>query len=200
MLYAAFGRDQVQLSPTPKHHHRWNFRDPADTPLRVEALQLLPSFLAAPATTRTPAVAALDAMVLDVFPPTCRDLWPRPAGQPAVDYGLQLLALLDAAAIAAARHADVGPVLSVMQYVIKEMGNPRGHLLQLPIARRLAAMAAAPWATTETAEIDVSPAEAAVDARAAAAADAMADLALQWLWEGAAYPADIKCDGCHLKH
>lgn len=152
----------------------------------MEALQLLPSFLAAP-PTRGPTIAALDAMVLDVFPPTCRDLWKCPAGQVAVDYGLQLLALLDAGAAAAARHVDVAPVLTLLQYVVKEMGTAKGHLLQLPVAWRLAAIAAAPW----SADAESTPA-GGVDERAASTADAMAGVAMTWLWEGAANPVDVK--------
>lgn len=196
------------LCPLTCHTHRsQSFRAAADTPIRVQALQLLPSFLAASEPTRAPVVAALDAMVMDVFPPSCRDLWACPAGQPAVDYGVQLLALLDAGATAAARHANVGPVLTCLQYVVKEMGSPKGHLLQLAVARCLAAMAAAPWATAAPVDAALEmvgvagsgeqstqlEGEAGVDARAAATADAMAEVALQWLWQGVDYPVDIKC-------
>lgn len=81
------------------------------TQARIEALRLLPPFLALPADTARRVLAAVEAIATDLFPATSHEL-PRGSTQ-SIDYAAQLVAMLDAAVAAAEAGTRVEALLEV---------------------------------------------------------------------------------------
>eukprot|EP00884_Botryococcus_braunii_P014588 jgi/Botrbrau1/2312/Bobra.39_1s0001.1 len=118
-------------------------RGSATSALRAEALGQLPAWLGAEPAVAGPVVGALGALVDDTFPAASWEL-PRGSSQ-AADYLRQLLAAFDGIAEAANRGADVGRALQALMPVLREMGDPRGHVRQAALIARLSLIASSPW-------------------------------------------------------
>ena len=79
---------------------------------RIEALRMLAPFLALPADTVRHVASAMAAIVTDLFPTLSHEL-PKGSTQ-ATEYGLQLIAMMDAAVAAAESGTPIEAFLEVM--------------------------------------------------------------------------------------
>jgi hypothetical protein len=86
-------------------------RQAQNTQARTEALRLLAPFLALPADHSRSVLTAVEAIVTDLFPTLSHEL-PRGSTQ-ASDYGLQLMAMMDAAVAAAENGTHIEAFLEV---------------------------------------------------------------------------------------
>ncbi|GMH34456.1 hypothetical protein BSKO_02290 [Bryopsis sp. KO-2023] len=122
-------------------------RDRKSAPIRSQALQLLPSFLAFQESADR-IVTAVDSMVTDVFPSISSSM--KRGSTDAREYAMQLKELLNAAANAAKRNQpDIAiKLLEILLPVVQELGSTKGHIHQDAVETRLALFAATPWIQT----------------------------------------------------
>lgn len=92
-------------------------RQATATQARIEALRMLAPFLALPADVARRAIAAVEAVVTDLFPTLSHEL-PRGSTQ-ATEYGLQLTAMMDAAVATAESGTRVEAFLEVRSCPLK---------------------------------------------------------------------------------